>query len=462
MKRRSFLLGTSALAFSKLANSQPQPVHALPPAFDPSYSHLPSHEQQIAPLSPEALHAQGTARSVSGLPVTGLPLDLQVDDEEIVELIKSAGIVGVSYAIAVHRQLVATRGFGYLCSHARIPATPTAPAYLGSITKPICAMAALNLVNASRLNLDDKVVRVLPMEPLLKPGEKRQPEIDHVTVRMLLTHTSGLFNTVEQLFDRPYYKQLAAQGKLHLVHGDISQYDLVRRGMSVPFVSTPGTAFNYSGQGLQVLGRIVERISGQRLDKFVSTDVMKTLGVKHHACLSYLDRHVWSEIAAGNAEASHTFIPSPYSEQAKKCVSWHHKNPEAPIYGNHWGQADSCGSSMLSAVDLLRFVTFCMDPLAKGLQAEVFTPPPGKPGSNGLGWGVSTHSGKRQWGYGGAWGGIRANCESQANGVHYAVLGVCDQDEAFGKIVKRVAQLGHKLRDQSHVIGWNQYGFPSA
>ena len=84
---------------------------------------------------------------------------------------------------------------------------------------------------------------------------------------MLMNHTSGLFNVVEELFDREYYRQLGAEKKLRLVHGDIEgQYDLVvRRGMSRPFVAKPGTAANYSGQGLQVLGRIIEKVSGKRL-----------------------------------------------------------------------------------------------------------------------------------------------------------------------------------------------------
>ncbi len=321
-------------------------------------------------------------------------------------------------------------------------------------------MAGLTLVKAGKLKLDQKVVAVLPAEPLLKPGEKRQPEIEAVTVRMLMNHTSGLFNVVEDLFDRPYYRQLAARRKLQLVHGDISQYDLVRRGMAKPFVAKPGTAYNYSGQGLQVLGRIIEEISGQRLDRYLASRVLEPLGVKRHATLSYLDRRVWARIAAGMASTSHTFIPSPYSDTAKAGVSWRFAQPPDHLYGNHWGQADACGASMLSAIDLLRFVTFCMDSLGPELKAEALTPPRVKPGSNGLGWGVSMYQGKHQYGHGGAFGGIRAFCESTWDGVQYAVLGVCDQDDPFDKIVERVAQLGRSLRDtKAAPIGWDKYGF---
>ena len=251
------------------------------------------------------------------MPVTGLPLKLGKVDEQMATLVKDAGLVGVAFAIAIDRQLVVTRGYGYLSSHDRVPAAPTSPGYLGSITKPLCAMAALTLVKAGKLKLDQKVVDVLPMDPLLKDGEKRQPEIDQVTVRMLMNHTSGLINVVEVLFDREYYRKLAAAGKLELVNGDISQYDLVRRGMAKPFVSKPGAEHNYSGQGLQVLGRIVEKLSGLRLDKYLSTKTLAPLGVKHHATLSYWRRS--SRPDAGMKTG--TFIPSPHKAR-RRCESW--------------------------------------------------------------------------------------------------------------------------------------------
>ena len=467
MKRREFILATTGLVLSAAGNpSQHAAAGEKDPFLDPSYSKLPTPDEQTNGLDSEALASQVEPRTVHGLPVTGLPLKLGKFDEELAAQVKNSGIVGVSFAVAVDRKLVATRGYGHLCSHDKAPAAPTSPGYLGSITKPLCAMAALTLVKAGKLKLDQKVLDVLPMEPLLKAGEKRQPEIDQVTVRMLMNHTSGLFNIVEELFDRDYYKQLADQGKLELVHGDISQYDLVRRGMARPFVSKPGKQFNYSGQGLQVLGRIVEQLSGQRLDKYMSSKVLKHLGVKRHATLSYLAPDELALIDAGKASQTHTFIPSPYSETLRASVSWEFKEPAEYLYGNHWGQADACGSSMLSAVDLLRFVTFCTDLLGKDLATEALAMPlmrdkdgKMKPSSNGLGWGVSNNAGHNQYGHGGAWGGIRAFCESTWDNVQYAVLAACDQNEPFDKIVERVVELGRSLHGKQATVGWHRYGF---
>jgi CubicO group peptidase (beta-lactamase class C family) len=273
---------------------------------------------------------------------------------------------------------------------------------------------------------------------------------------MLMNHTSGLFNAVEVLFDRDYYRLLAADGKLQLVHNDISQYDLVRRGMAKPFVSEPGAENHYSGQGLQVLGRIIEKLTDLRLDKAMSSKALAPLGVKRHATLSYLSPEELALLGAGKASKTQTFIPSPYNDAKKACESWSSET----LYGQHWGQADACGASMLSAIDLLRFVAFCPDLLGRELAVEAFTPPKTAPFSNGLGWGVSMTSGCYQYGHGGAFGGIRAFCESTWDGVQYAVLAAGDRDEESGKIVQLVVELGRSLRGKGlNSSGWKWYGF---
>ena len=116
----------------------------------------------------------------------GLPIRSSKLDEEIEPLIKGGGIVGASVAIAVDHRLVLSRGYGHLCSHDKVYAKPTSPGFVGSITKTLCAMAGLTLVQAGKLDLDKRVLDILPLPSLLKPGETRQPEIDHVTVRMLM------------------------------------------------------------------------------------------------------------------------------------------------------------------------------------------------------------------------------------------------------------------------------------
>jgi hypothetical protein len=181
--------------------------------------------------------------------------------------------------------------------------------------------------------------------------------------------------------------------------------------------------------------------------------------VKRHATVSYLAPAELSLIASGKASKTGTYIPSPYNEKKKVCESWAFEKVPGPTA--HWGHADSCGASLLSAVDLLRFVTFCTDLLGPSLAVEALTPPKlKKPSSMGLGWGVGMTSNRYQYGHGGAWSGVRAFCESTWDGVQYAVLAAGDRDEQFNKLSQRVVQLG---RDWSRMkiaaAGWKRYGF---
>jgi CubicO group peptidase (beta-lactamase class C family) len=468
MNRRGFLLGTAGVALTPLVShaQKEAPTHQEP-WFDPAYARLPTAGDLSKGLSADVLASHAKPRQIGSVPVTGLPHNLGKFDEEVATLFKESGLVGISFALAINNELMVTRGFGHLSSVDRVPALPTSLGYLGSITKPMVVMTALTLVHAGKLKLDQPVLEILPLEPLLRGDETRQPEIDSVTIRMLMNHTSGLFNYVEELFDRPYYSQLADEGKLKLVHGDVSQYDLVRRGMAKPYVSKPGERCNYSGQGLQVLGRVVEKLTNQRLDKAIASKLLAHLGIKHYANMGYLSPEELSEIDAGRASKTHTFIPSPYDETQKRSESWAYPERLEWLYGNHWGHADSCGASMLSAVDLTRFVGFCFNPLGKPLRTEALTPRmvQDEQGNQvtsgfGLGWGVSVQNGHHQYGHGGAFGGIQAFCESTFDNLQYAYVAAGDLGEKPDQIMEKLRQLGKALHQKkAQPLGWHKFGF---
>src|SRR6185436_3986496 len=95
-----------------------------------------------------------------------------------------------------------------------------------------------------------------------------------------------------------------------------------------------------------------------------------------------------------------------------KANSWFFpEQPNESLYGEHWGHADSCGASMLSSLDLLRFLCFFPVQIGTELMAEMVKLPMvrdagGKmvQSSSGLGWGVSQHDSAFQYGHGGAFG----------------------------------------------------------
>jgi hypothetical protein len=95
-----------------------------------------------------------------------------------------------------------------------------------------------------------------------------------------MNHISGLFDAEEVLSDPPRFQALAKGGVIRLIHGRIGQNDLVRIGMNKPLLFDPGEKFAYSGQGMQVLARIV--------DRYIQTRMFDPLGIRTCYVGSYL------------------------------------------------------------------------------------------------------------------------------------------------------------------------------
>lgn len=145
---------------------------------------------------------------------------------------------------------------------------------LASLTKPVVGAAILMLFEEGKLLLTDPVSAFLPMFKDLQvaDGNGFIPALREITLRDLLTHTSGLGSgpNPPTLVDVP--GGLGANDTLA---------DVVPRMASVPLRFQPGTTFRYSPEhGFDVLGRVVEIASGQNLDEFVRQRIFEPLGAR--------------------------------------------------------------------------------------------------------------------------------------------------------------------------------------
>jgi CubicO group peptidase (beta-lactamase class C family) len=144
-----------------------------------------------------------------------------------------------------------------------------------SLTKPIVSAAAMALVERGKLGLDDEVTRWLPdFRPKLPDG--RTPVI---TVRQLLTHTSGLGYGFAEGGDGPYHHAQISDG---LDESTVSLEKNIRRLASVPLLFEPGKSWNYS-LGIDVIGAVLERADDAPLDDVVSQRVTEPLGMSDTA-----------------------------------------------------------------------------------------------------------------------------------------------------------------------------------
>jgi CubicO group peptidase (beta-lactamase class C family) len=143
---------------------------------------------------------------------------------------------------------------------------------LASLTKPIVSTAAMILIERGQLALDDPVSRWLPaFRPALRNGE-RPP----ITVRQLLTHTSGLNYGFLQAPGSDYHRAGISDG---LDEPGRSMEDNLARLASVPLMFRPGEEWQYS-LSLDVLGAVIERVSGHTLPEAVKQLVTDSLGMK--------------------------------------------------------------------------------------------------------------------------------------------------------------------------------------
>jgi CubicO group peptidase (beta-lactamase class C family) len=192
-------------------------------------------------------------------------------DAAIDQALAGQQLVGTVVVIARDGKVVYARAAGLADREAKAPVREDTQFRLASMTKPIVSVAALALIDQGKLSLEDPVTKWLPdFRPKLADG--REPAI---TVRQLLTHTSGLSYTFLEPPDGPYHKAEVSDG---LAEPGLAADVNLRRLASVPLVHEPGTTWNYS-LSVDVLGEVVARAGGGTLPEVVARVVTRPLAM---------------------------------------------------------------------------------------------------------------------------------------------------------------------------------------
>jgi len=161
--------------------------------------------------------------------------------------------------------------------------TPDSIFRIYSMTKPIVSVAALMLVEEGKMQLADPVAKFIPELKDLKVGVEKGGSLELVassrpiTIHDLLRHTSGLTYGV---FGKSMVKELYTKNGVD--SWDHTNADLVKKLASVPLMFQPGSTWEYS-RSTDVLGHVIERVSGQNLDRFLEERILKPLGMRDTA-----------------------------------------------------------------------------------------------------------------------------------------------------------------------------------
>jgi CubicO group peptidase (beta-lactamase class C family) len=187
---------------------------------------------------------------------------------------------GVLTIVARHGKIAQLETFGKMDIEADKPMQPDTIFRIYSMSKPITTTAAMMLFEEGRFQLDDPVSKYLPEFKGVRvyAGEGKEPIAPDrdMTIRDLMRHTSGL--TYGLFGNSPVDKMYTAA---KLFEAD-SLADMVQKISKQPLLYQPGTHFNYS-VSTDVLGRLVEVISGKSLDEFFQERIFTPLDMKDTA-----------------------------------------------------------------------------------------------------------------------------------------------------------------------------------
>lgn len=156
---------------------------------------------------------------------------------------------------------------------------------LASMTKAVTAVAVLQLVEKGQINLDDKIEKYIPafkdaevLTEVLKDSTcKTVPAKSAITIKQLLTHTSGIgYGFQDEKYNSLVIKNGVSEG---FCEDTRSSKENTLRIAELPLLSEPGTKYIYS-MSYDVLGTLIEDISGMRYDEYVKKYVLEPMEMK--------------------------------------------------------------------------------------------------------------------------------------------------------------------------------------
>ena len=195
-----------------------------------------------------------------------LPVLTRADEVDVyVETqIKNLHIPGASLAVVRHGKIIKSKGYGFADLQSNAPATPQTVYEIGSMTKQFTAVAVMMLAEEGKLRTDDKITKYFPDAPAWW---------NQITVRHLLTHTSGIQNHVAV----PDYMNIfrtSLTGK-----ESPSRDEIVKEFYKLPSEFAPGETWAYDNTGYYLLGIIIEKASGKNYWQFLDERIFKPLGM---------------------------------------------------------------------------------------------------------------------------------------------------------------------------------------
>jgi CubicO group peptidase (beta-lactamase class C family) len=277
-------------------------------------------------------------------------LRLAAFDRSMTQFIQDHELPGACLAIARRGRLIYQRGYGYADADTKESMQPNALFRIASISKPLTAVAVLQMVERGRLKLEDSVFEVLRLRQPKEDKRRFDSRWKQVTILHLLQHRGGWDR--DKSFD-PMFRSPQIVEELH-IEPPARPNDIIRYMLRRPLDFDPGSKEVYSNFGYCLLGRVIAKVSGTTYEDYVRKEVLAPLGIRRMRLGATLPEnrardevkyHVPKKAMGTAVVGSHLGeqVPSPYGAWCLESMDAH-------------------GGWLASAADLVRFVSAFDDP----------------------------------------------------------------------------------------------------
>ena len=227
-----------------------------------------------------------------GLPKASQPEEVGFSTERLNRVAKifqadvDKGLIpGAVVLIARNGKVAYLEAFGFRDRDKKIPMSTDAIFQIASMTKPLTSVAIMMLVEEGKIQLNEPISLYLPEFKGVQVGVEKvnaaagNPELTlepvqrEMTIQDLLRHTSGItYGT----FGKSLVKQRYNEANLFDRNQTLAEF--VSKLAKLPLAHQPGTIWDY-GMSTDVLGRVIEVVSGETLDQFIGERITKPLGL---------------------------------------------------------------------------------------------------------------------------------------------------------------------------------------
>jgi len=190
-------------------------------------------------------------------------------DEAVRAQMQEQNIPGVSLAVMRDGKIIKAMGYGLANVELNVPVEPHMVFHSGSLAKAFTATAVMMLVEEGKIGLDDKISKYLPESPA---------KWNEVTIRRLLTHTSGI---------RDYFGEDGDE--LFDLHQNFTEDELVRKFAAQTMRFPTGEKWSYCNAGYIILGAVIHRVTGKFWFDFVKERIFDPLGMTSTRLISIDD-----------------------------------------------------------------------------------------------------------------------------------------------------------------------------